>query len=494
MRISCLALPLAALSLALISSTAHAAPSSTKEGASPSSSSPSSASDRSAALRLLEQGEALLNDESTLADGIAKMLEAYVILEQTDGAEARGVKELRSWLVKALDTLGMSEEAAELRSRGPYVDHPLSVMPSTWFPSTPAASAGGSGSAAAGGGGPGGAAMTYDEAAAAFEQGLTALKAGNIEGLGQVIDAYEAVEILNGAESDDAIVVRSFLVAFLEAGGFNEEAAVFRSRGSVEEASSDDTLLYQSIWLDILEQQQSTPLGSKSLKGDINSSSPSPSPQPTPSPQPEVEPEPVDPDRPNRPGVEAGSATPAALIDLGLGSFQPDLGRKGYMWNLGFEVEWTLFRVGLFGMQLGGGGRFGRNRDKRWETDAYAALGLDFDLRKVFITPEFGGGYDGIAGGDTPLTEAMRVGHAPYYHFGGTLGFRLGDQLALYGRAVRLNRDLPEIRNELRIRGGIQWWFEDEGAVDFAFVFTGYEGPDEGPSAQLYTGNIGFRF
>jgi hypothetical protein len=88
------------------------------------------------------------------------------------GRESR--PSLRSWLVKALEVLELPDEAPALRQRGSYVDHPLSVMPSTWFKA--------SGSVA-------GTSMTNDQALAAVEQGLGLLERGNVDGLGLLIDA-----------------------------------------------------------------------------------------------------------------------------------------------------------------------------------------------------------------------------------------------------------------------------------------------------------------
>ena len=80
---------------------------------------------RDQALAKLVEAEGLLTTDAA-ADALLTMLEVYLVLESTDGAEAPGVKELRSWLVKALETLGLPDEAAALRSRVSYITSPIS--------------------------------------------------------------------------------------------------------------------------------------------------------------------------------------------------------------------------------------------------------------------------------------------------------------------------------------------------------------------------------
>jgi hypothetical protein len=164
------------------------------------------------------------------------------------------------------------------------------------------------------------------------------------------------------------------------------------------------------------------------------------------------------------------------------------------MWTLGFEARWTLFRAKFFGMEIGGGGAFGRNREKRWLAEAQGSLGLDFDFQKLYITPEFGGGYDGIAGGTLDPMTALRVNHAGFYMFGGTLGVRFAEKYGLYGRALRYNRFDEFIPNETRIRGGFLFQFADRGALDLAFVFTDYDSAEGQPGARFYSGVLGLRF
>jgi hypothetical protein len=420
---------------------------------------------REQALQMLVEGERMLEQE-LVAEALAKMLEAYVALEQTDGAEARGVKELRSWLVSALETLGLPDEAATIRARGSYVEHPLSVMPSTWFPqANPTAP------------------MSIAEATTAVEEGLAMLQAGNVEGLAKLLTAYEIVETEQGAESPDAIAIRSFLVGLLETGGFTDEANTMRARGSVEPITQEDQQVYAATWARILEAAQagSSPLTAPTTTTtDITPTEPVPEPY-----EPEPEPEPKK--------IEKGSVIPSVLIDLGVGTFQPEYGRKGLIWSAGLELHWTLFRAKFFGMQLGGGGQAGRNRDKRWQADAHGELRLAFDFEKVYLRPEFGGGYDQLAGGKLTIGEAYHVAPAAYYHFGGTLGVRFAERFGFYGRAVRLNRGDPLMRNETRVRGGFQIDLE-KAAVDLAFVFVDYDAREGDPGARIYSGNLGFRF
>lgn len=446
---------------------------------------------REEAIAALETGEAMLDDPNTLADGMTLMLVAYLALEQLEGAEAAGVVELRSWLVKALDTAGLASEASDLRSRGSYVDHPLNIMPSTWFKTKP-------------GGGTSSSTMSASDAEAAVERGLGLLEQGNVDGLGLLIDAYDVIERERGPESEDAIVLRSFLVGLLDAGGFTNEAALLRSRGSVMPASEQDTQVYAATWLRILEAESSAAnklsgLSASGLKVPAKGTTPTTTTTTTTTtdpgtsggdtPAPEPEPEP---DKPKV--VEKGSPVPGVRIDLGLGSFQPEIGRKGMMWTLGFEARWTLFRAKFFGMEIGGGGAFGRNREKRWLAEAQGSLGLDFDFQKLYITPEFGGGYDGIAGGTLDPMTALRVNHAGFYMFGGTLGVRFAEKYGLYGRALRYNRFDEFIPNETRIRGGFLFQFADRGALDLAFVFTDYDSAEGQPGARFYSGVLGLRF
>lgn len=452
---------------------------------------PEEAVTREDAIAALETGEAMLDDPNTLADGMTLMLVAYLALEQLEGAEAAGVVELRSWLVKALDTAGLTSEANDLRSRGSYVDHPLNIMPSTWFKTKP-------------GGGASSSTMSASDAEAAVERGLELLEQGNVDGLGLLIDAYDVIERERGPESEDAIVLRSFLVGLLDAGGFTNEAALLRGRGSVMPASEQDTQVYAATWLRILEAESSAAnklsgLSASGLKVPAKGTTPSTTTTTTTTtdpgtnggdtPAPEPEPEP---DKPKV--VEKGSPVPGVRIDLGLGSFQPEIGRKGMMWTLGFEARWTLFRAKFFGMEIGGGGAFGRNREKRWLAEAQGSLGLDFDFQKLYITPEFGGGYDGIAGGSLDPMTALRVNHAGFYMFGGTLGVRFAEKYGLYGRALRYNRFDEFIPNETRIRGGFLFQFADRGALDLAFVFTDYDSAEGQPGARFYSGVLGLRF
>ncbi|HVI02116.1 MAG TPA: hypothetical protein VM869_25560, partial [Enhygromyxa sp.] len=396
---------------------------------------------RDQALSKLVEAEAQLTGDKA-ADALLLMLEVYFVLESTDGAEAAGVKELRSWLVKALETVGLPDEAATLRARGSYIDHSLEIMPSTWFKASGAVTTPTT--------------MTNDQALAAVEQGLTLLQQGNVDGLALLIDAYFAIEQHQGAESEDAQVLRSFLVGLLETGGFVDEANALRQRGSVAAATQEDIEVYAATWLAIIEagtQQGSSTsvLGGidkssiKSSVGGTTGTTTGPTDPADPDPY-EEEPDPYKPKV-----IEPGSPIPSVGIDLGLGTFLPSVGTKGLIWTLGLDIHWTLFRAKFFGMQLGGGGQFGRNRDKRWLTDAYGDIGLLFDFEKVYFVPEFGGGYDGVAGGDKPIAEGLRWAPAGYYHFGGKLGVRFGERFGLYGRAVRLNRVNDVFANETRV-------------------------------------------
>jgi hypothetical protein len=422
---------------------------------------------REQALQVLVEGEQLLQQE-LVAEGLAKMLEAYIALEQTDGAEAPGVKELRSWLVSALETLGLPDEAATIRARGSYVEHPLSIMPSTWFPqANPSAP------------------MSIDEATKAVEDGLAMLQQGNVEGLAKLLTAYEIVEREQGPESPDAIAIRSFLVGLLETAGFTDEAATLRARGSVTPATPEDQEVYAATWALILEAEQA---GSSPLTAPTDTTTTDFTSSEDPLPEPEPDPEPYEPKK-----VEKGSFIPSVLVDLGIGTFQPEYGRKGLIWSAGLELHWSLFHAKFFSMQLGGGGQFGRNRDKRWQADAHGELRLMFDFEKVYLRPEFGGGYDQLAGGKLSIAEAYHVAPAGYYHFGGTLGVRFAERFGFYGRAVRLNRGDPMMRNETRVRGGFLIELE-KAAIDTAFVFTDYDARKGDPGARIFSGNLGFRF
>ncbi|KIG17862.1 hypothetical protein DB30_02485 [Enhygromyxa salina] len=463
-------------------SLAQAAPSISKERIGPVPTESNLSHDE--ALRVLVEGEKLLETE-LIAEGLAKMLEAYVALELSDGAEARGVKELRSWLVKALEAVGLQDEANTLRARGSYVEHPLSVMPSTWFP----ASASGSTDQ-----------MGIQDAEQAVKQGLDLLQAGNIDGLGLLLLANEILERELGLEAGDTKEVRSFLVGLLETGGFQDEANALRQRGSVNEATAEDREVYAATWLRVIEAAGSADsvLGTGGLSGSSikDTSSSSPSASDTSTSQGITEPEPDsgnDNDDSKSKVVQSGSVVPSVLIDLGIGTFQPEYGRKGLIWNAGLELHWTLFSAKFFSMQLGGGGNFGRNRDKRWLANAHGELRLDFDFDKVYLTPEFGGGYDQIAGTKLSIAEAYHVAPAAYYHFGGTLGVRFSDNFGMYGRAVRLNRDDPRMRNETRVRGGFLLQLE-QATIDLAFTFTDYDARRDDPGARIYSGNLGFRF
>jgi hypothetical protein len=450
--------------LLAVSPTAFAGPAIEKESIGPVPT--ESSLTREQALQVLLEGERLLEQE-LVAEGLAKMLEAYIALEQTDGAEARGVKELRSWLVVALETLELKDEAAVLRERGSYVEHPLSVMPSTWFPqANPTAP------------------MTADEATKAVEDGLALLQQGNVEGLAKLLTAYEIVERDQGAESPDAIAIRSFLVGLLEAAGFTDEANTMRARGSVTPATAEDQQVYAVTWARILEAEQA---GSSALTAptDTTTTTDFTPEEPVPEPEPEPEPEPKK--------IEKGSFVPSVLIDLGVGTFQPEYGRKGLIWSAGLELHWTLFRAKWFGLQLGGGGQAGRNRDKRWQADAHGELRFLFDFEKVYLRPEFGGGYDQLAGGKLTIAEAYHVAPAAYYHFGGTLGVRFAERFGFYGRAVRLNLGDPQMRNETRVRGGFLIEL-DKATIDMAFVFTDYDARKGDPGARIFSGNLGFRF
>lgn len=451
--------------LLAVSPTVFAGPAIEKESIGPVPT--ESSLSREQALQVLIEGERLLEQE-LVAEALAKMLEAYIALEQTDGAEARGVKELRSWLVSALETLGLTDEAATLRSRGSYVEHPLSVMPSTWFPqANPSAP------------------MTADEATQAVEDGLAMLEQGNVEGLAKLLTAYEIVEREQGAESPDAIAIRSFLVGLLETGGFTDEANTMRARGSVTPATQEDQQVYAVTWARILEAAQagSSPLTAPTTTPTTSDVTPTDNPVPEPLPEPEPEPK----------KIEKGSVIPSVGIDLGVGTFQPEYGRKGLIWSAGLELHWTLFRAKWFGMQLGGGGQAGRNRDKRWQADAHGELRFLFDFEKVYLRPEFGGGYDQLAGGKLTIGEAYHVAPAGYYHFGGTLGVRFAERFGFYGRAVRLNRGDSLLRNETRARGGFLIELE-KATVDMAFVFVDYDPRDDDPGARIFSGNLGFRF
>jgi hypothetical protein len=421
---------------------------------------------REQALQVLLEGERLLEQE-LVAEALAKMLEAYIALEQTDGAEAHGVKELRSWLVSALETLGLPDEAAVLRARGSYVEHPLSVMPSTWFPQATTS-----------------APMSIAEATKAVEEGLEMLQQGKVEGLGKLVAAYEIVEREQGPESPDAIAIRSFLVGLLDTGGFTDEANTMRQRGSVEPMTAEDEQVYVATWARILEAEQA---GSSPLTAPTNTTTTDfvPAEEPVPEPEPEPDPGPKK--------IEKGSVIPSVLIDLGVGTFQPEYGRKGLIWSAGLELHWTLFRAKWFGMQLGGGAQAGRNRDKRWQADAHGELRLLFDFEKVYLRPEFGGGYDQLAGGKLTIADAYHVAPAAYYHFGGTLGVRFAERFGFYGRAVRLNRGDPQMRNETRVSGGFLLDLE-KASVDMAFVLIDYDARKGDPGARIYSGNLGFRF
>jgi hypothetical protein len=478
MRSSVLTLALVPALLTLPLVAAAASPSLTKErvdSAEPTMS-------REQALAALVRGEGMLDGDQA-ADGLVEMVEAYFALEASDGPEAPGVKELRSWLIKALETLGLPDEAAILRQRGSYVDHPLSVMPSTWF----RAAAGPSSS------------MTLEASMAALERGLAMLERGDVEGLGLLFEVYAVVEAELGPESEDAKVLRSFLVGLLETGGFTEEAASLRGRGSVTPATPEDIEVYAATWRTILEaEQRGATIGDidksnfKTSLSDSGGDSSGGSSDASPGGGGDSSGDGSNP--PSRAKVaEPGSIVPSVGIDAGFGSFIPDLGSKGLLWSLGLDLHWTMMRAKFFSIRLGGGGQFGRNRDKRWMTDVRGVLGLGFDFRKVYIIPEFGGGYDGIAGGDAPLSEALRITHAPYYQFGGTLGVRLGDRFGLYGRAYRLNRGDDLIANETRIRAGFLVHF-DNAALDLAFAFTDYVGKNDAAGARYFGVVIGSRF
>lgn len=455
--------------LLAVSSSAFAGPAIEKESIGPVPTESNLTRDQ--ALQVLVEGEQLLQQE-LVAEGLAKLLEAYIALEQTDGPEARGVAELRSWLVSALETLGLPDEALVLRERGSYIDHPLSVMPSTWFPqATPSAP------------------MSIDEATKAVEEGLAMLQQGNVEGLAKLLSAYEIVEREQGAESPDAIAIRSFLVGLLDTAGFTDEANTMRARGSVTPMTGEDQQVYAATWALILQAEQagSSPLTAPT---DTTTTDFTTNDDPIPESQPGPEPEP-DPFEQKR--IEKGSLIPSVLIDLGVGTFQPEYGRKGLIWSAGLELHWTLFRAKWFGMQLGGGGQAGRDRDKRWQADAHGELRLLFDFEKVYLRPEFGGGYDQLAGGKLSIAEAYHVAPAGYYHFGGTLGVRFVERFGFYARAVRLNRADPMMRSETRVRGGFLIEL-DKVTMDTAFVFTDYDARKGDPGARIFSGNLGFRF
>ena len=442
---------------------------------------------RDDALRVLAEGEQLLQQEMVV-EALTKMLEAYIALEESDGPEASGVRELRSWLVKALETLEMVDEAKVLRARGSYVDHPLSVMPSTWFVAQQPTEQ-----------------LSLDEATQAVETGLNMLQEGNIDGLGLLFAAHETCVRELGAESEEAKVIRSFLVGLLEVGGFTDEANNLRAQGSVTPATAEDNEVYAATWLRIIGAEDSADSvfgteSSSSLKPSDTSSSTSndsgPSTLDTSSSDDSSswdDSSDDDEDYDYKPKVlQKGSAVPSLLIDIGIGTFQPEYGRKGLLWTAGLEAHWTLFTAKFFGMRLGGGGAFGRNRNKRWYADAHGELQMSFDFDKLYLRPEFGGGYDQLAGGDEPIAVAYHVAPAAYYHFGGALGVRFGEQFGMYARAVRLNRNVASMRNETRLRAGFIYW-SDEVGIDFAFVFTDYDAREGQPGARIFGGNIGLR-
>jgi len=437
---------------------------------------------RDAAIQQLVAGEALLQGDRA-ADGLTLMLEAYVVLDELDGSEAKGVKELRSWLVKALDQLGLPDEAASLRQLGSYVEHPLSVMPSTWFKASASVTS---------------ESMSLEAAMTALERGLGLLERGEVEGLGVLFEVYAVVDRELGPAAEDVEVLRSFLVGLLEVGGFTDEAAALRERGSVTEPSDDERQVYALTWQRIIAAEAS---GAPVLSGDFDKRSfKAPLAGEESEESEESEEEPNEPKKPKRQrssrgsaDVEAGSAVPSVGIDLGLGSFSPDVGTKGLVWTLGLQVQWTLFRVKFFSMQLGGGAMFGRNRDKRWLTDSWGSVGMAFDFNKLYLIPEFGGGYDGVAGGGRSKATALHVALAGFYQFGGTLGVRISDRFGLYGRAVRLNRADVVIANETRIRAGMLVRV-NKATLDLAFMFTDYVPANEAPGARLFGGILGFRF
>lgn len=235
---------------------------STKERVSPTETAPSMT--REQALAALVEAEAQLNSD-TAADALLVMIAVYFVLEASDGAEAPGVKELRSWLVGALETLGLPDEAAAMRQRGSFVEHPLSIMPSTWFKTTGAIATN---------------SMSVDEALAAVERGLGLLQAGDVDGLALLVDAYFALEQQQGAESVDATTLRCFLVGLLEAGGFVDEGQSLRVRGSMVEPTAEDLQVYAATWLRILEAEQSAPvidsgIDKQSLEGTTSDPPPS---------------------------------------------------------------------------------------------------------------------------------------------------------------------------------------------------------------------------
>jgi hypothetical protein len=478
MRSRVRALALALLATSTIPSLAEASPpgsQSTKDRVTPAQPTMS----RDQALAKLVEAEGLLTTDQA-ADALLTMIEVYFVLEASDGAEATGVAELRSWLVKALETVGLPDEATALRSRGSFIDYSLEILPSTWFKTSGAVTT---------------STMTAEQALAAVDQGLDMLLQGNVDGLALLVDAYFVIEAQQGAESPDAITLRSFLVGLLEAGGFVDEAAGLRQRGSVVEPTEDDKQVYAATWVAILEassQPSDTAIlggvDGSTIKNSFSDTGTTTDPGSEP-----VDPDPIEPE-PDKPKiVEKGSPIPSVGIDLGVGSFQPTLGTKGFLWTLGLDVRWTVFRAKFFGLQLGGAGQFGRNRDKRWLTDASGGLGLLFDFEKVYFVPEFGGGYDGVSGGDKPIAEALRWVPAGYYYFGGKLGVRIGEKFGIYGRAIRLNRIHDVFAHETRVRGGFLVNF-DKAALDLAFVFTDYESKGEGnPSARMFGGILGFR-
>src|SRR5690606_22627905 len=173
MRSSVRAPAFALAAILTLPSLAHAAPGSDSQFKERVESTESTMT-RDQALALLVEAEQLLTTDRA-AEAMLAMLEVYIVLESTDGPEAPGVKELRSWLVKALETIALPDEAKTLRQRGSYVDHPLSVMPSTWFKASGAVAT---------------STMTNDQALAAVEQGLGRLERGDVEGLAMLIDAY----------------------------------------------------------------------------------------------------------------------------------------------------------------------------------------------------------------------------------------------------------------------------------------------------------------
>lgn len=502
--------------LASIPSTAQASPGISKKGGTSTtttSQAPTSSAERDQAMATLREGERLvqMNDGDKLVEGLGKMLEAYLVLEKTDGAEASGVKELRSWLVKALETADLKDEAKPLRDRGSYIDHPLSIMPSTWFPEARKAQAP--------------APSNLDAALEEFGAGLDMLKQGNYEGLGKLLSAYEVIEDKTGAESEESVLVRSFIVNLLEYGGFSEPAAKLRARGSVTPPTAEDKQVYEATWKRIIEAEQgkgqsgssgssgpsssgsssgssgSSSSGSSSggiisLKGGDSGSSSSGSSSSGSSSSGSSNSgssSDDDEDKKRRGGAfQKGSIIPSVFLDFGLGSWRPETGDKGFIWTVDLQARWRVFTVKFFGLEVGGGGRIGRNRDKRWLTDAGGTLGLALDFGKFYLVPEAGGGYDGLTGGDEPMS--LRIAPNGYYNFGGRLGIRFGDKYGLYGRAMRVNRLDDVMTNETRVRVGFTVDITDTAELDLAFVFDDYESSVDEGGARMYTGNFGFRF